>query len=262
MDGFDIDVDPGTVALVGDWHGDTLWAITALEIIARGDVDTVVQVGDFGYFPRIPDSQKYIETLNQVAVEEDIHILWVKGNHEDHEALTSLELDKNGLGIVASNIHFIPPGFRWTWAGKVWVGLGGAVSVDRENRTAGMDWFSNEGVSLRDFIKATDPGRADVMITHDAPIGVDIPGPDRKGNDSGWPKSDILANYTHREMIQSVVDIVGPEHLWHGHYHVRYDEGIVGGTGHTTTVHGLDKNRTAWEDNIVFVDTETLTPVP
>lgn len=42
---------PTRIALAGDWHGNTRWALHALEAAARQGCDTVVHLGDFGLWP-------------------------------------------------------------------------------------------------------------------------------------------------------------------------------------------------------------------
>ena len=41
---------------------------------------------------------------------------------------------------LAGRIWHLPRGHRWRWHGRDWLALGGAVSLDRAVRTAGVNW--------------------------------------------------------------------------------------------------------------------------
>jgi hypothetical protein len=76
------------------------------------------------------------------------------------------------------------------------------------------------------------------MLTHDCPDGVDIPTL-RKSSPAEWPEAALRAAQQHRELLRAVVNAVMPAVLYHGHYHVRYDD-VLYGHQYETQVHGLD----------------------
>ena len=194
-----------------------------------------------------------------------MHLYWVDGNHEDHARLDAIPLDPaTGLRPISDHVVHLPRGYRWTWcdwAGQPhqWMALGGAVSVDRSYRTPLKTWWPQEGLSEDDIAKAIAPGDVDVMVSHDAPTQVSIPGID--GNPQGWP-SDVLSDAErHQGLTREVMAAVHPRHLWHGHYHAHYDDRLFIGTSTerpnwdgVCDVHGLDKDESYWLANLALVD--------
>lgn len=56
-----------------------------------------------------------------------------------------------------------------------WLALG-AISVARRWRTPGRSWWAEERISRNDADAAIAGGPVNVMVSHDAPNGVTIPG--------------------------------------------------------------------------------------
>jgi hypothetical protein len=50
---------------------------------------------------------------------------------------------------LAGRIWHLPRGHRWRWHGRDWLALGGAVSLDRGVRTAGVNWWPEEEITWR-----------------------------------------------------------------------------------------------------------------
>ena len=191
--------------------------------------------------------------------ERDMQLLWIDGNHEDHSRLASLPLAGDGTRPISDHVTHLPRGFRWTWQdsdGKryTWLALGGAVSVDRRWRTPGRSWWAEERISRNDADAAIAGGPVNVMVSHDAPNGVTIPG--IGAND--WPADVLRDADAHRTLLREVVDAVQPQHLWHGHYHVRYDALLDMGGGRDESrvchVHGLDRDDSGPSLNVELVD--------
>lgn len=241
---------PDKIAIAGDWHGNTAWAIRMISIAAESfHVDTLLHVGDFGFWPGHRDNEEYLDQVDTALADAgNMILLWIDGNHENHHALAALPLDEHGLRPIRPHIWHMPRGFRWTWLGKTWMGLGGAYSVDRKFRTPGRDWFPEEALTMTDVRHASEGGPVDVMITHDCPEGVDIPTL-RKTAAEGWPATDINSSENNRHALRLVCDAVTPKLLFHGHYHECY-RGDLDGDGYRTDIQGLncDGAFTAWEN--------------
>lgn len=241
------------IAVAGDWHGNLGWALRALKIAHAAGARTVVQLGDFGYWRRDPATTKYLRRLERQLAELEMRLLWVDGNHEDHVLLRSQPLDEDGARPISEHVTHLPRGYRWTWPGpdgtpRIWLALGGAVSMDRDNRTRGRSWWPEEAITDQDIERAASGGRADVMVTHDAPHGVAVPG----SHNTGWPDTAVADAQGHRRRLRAGVDVVRPHELWHGHYHVRYDGQLDLGAAADSAgtdvchVHGLDRDDTHW----------------
>lgn len=236
-----------TVAFAGDWHGD--WAF-ARDMLSKytPQVDVFVHTGDFGFEPT------WVETINYLAEEHATLILAVDGNHENHPWLCSLPVSEDGVRRVQERVWHLPRGFRWRWSGVDFLALGGAYSVNRKGGHEGIDWWPEECITLADFWRAAEGGLVDIMVTHDCPAGVFIPSiASTDENKRTWPHDDLAAAAAHREILAGVVAEVQPRHLWHGHYHDRYEGELIHGGGRKTAVHGLSRNGDA-ESNVMVVN--------
>lgn len=243
--------DPAAVVIAGDWHGNTAWALRMLGVCADQNVSVLVHLGDFGFWPG-RKGREYLDAVEAALESTDQILYWIDGNHEDHDALDAWPVEQDGTHRIRDRIFHLPRGFRWTWQGRSWMALGGAHSVDRNHRTPYVDWWPREFLSPDEVQRAIDGGAVDVMVCHDAPLGADVPvlrlGP------KGWQPEEIAMSVRHQRLIREVVDAVRPVHLWHGHYHDRYEGVLRLDDGHVVKVHGLSCDGTSADDNLVAVD--------
>lgn len=239
---------PTTIALVGDWHADAEWALPTVDFISKAGADIIISVGDFGFWPRFNHGQHFLKALDDKLAQVNIPLWWVDGNHEDHDILNLLPVGENGLRAVTRHIHHIPRGFRWEWDGFMWMGLGGAASVDREDRVEGVDWFEAERISEEDAAYASRPGAVQVMVTHEGVFGA--PPLDMKlSKVSMWPAATIQESNEIRGRLTDVVDVVKPKYLFHGHHHTAYSC-----TKDGTVIRGLHCNGASLWENVFFID--------
>lgn len=217
--------DPDVVVLAGDWHGNTRAAVSTLEVAKRLRAPLVLQLGDFGLWPG-DEGAHYLSELDGAAAELGMLVAWVDGNHEDFTQLNQIPCSPDGLQWVAPRIARIPRGSRWTWHGVRFAALGGATSLDRPHRTPGKSWWPEESVNDQDLALLAAGGDCDVLLTHDCPTGVPIPGIEHRnysaGQSSGWPIVELERAWEHRDRIREAVHASRPSYLWHGHYHLRY----------------------------------------
>jgi hypothetical protein len=149
---------PAAVCLVGDLHGNYASALLAIEH-AAGVTPLAIQLGDFGWWRAGPDTDRYIAALDQRLGSYDMTLLWLDGNHEDFDALYDIPLDADtGLRRIAGRIWHLTRGYRWSWDDRVWMALGGAVSVDRHHRSLGTSWWAQETITDVEVAHASDPG--------------------------------------------------------------------------------------------------------
>jgi predicted phosphodiesterase len=221
----DMGADPKRIMVSGDWHGNTHFALESITYAAeQGGCDVMIQVGDFGFWTDTGATRMYLDRVQGAARRAGIRLYWLDGNHEDH----SRRAEFNDSG--RPNVIYLPRGFRWTWWGKRFMSVGGAVSVDKRDRTPGRSWWPEEELTEDELAYACrdDKTTVDVVFAHDCPLGVDIPGigPDNDhrptGAPPGWPP-DVLAHADfHRGKMKVIADKMQPE-LWiHGHYHIPY----------------------------------------
>ena len=237
------------IAFAGDWHGNHRYAKKAINYAAKNGADVIIQVGDFGVWS---PHESFIGTVNRAADQYNLQVFFVDGNHEDHPWLNSQPVREDGFRVLHDNVAHIPRGTLWTWDGVNFLGLGGAHSVDRQWRRDGVEWFPEETLTYgQAFHAGTTPENIDVMITHDCPAGVEIPG--ISGNPHGFPKEEIALAEKHRELLGYVVDRLQPKILVHGHYHVSYSDMLD-----RTVIRGLDCDGRPLDKNIWLLDTEGL----
>ena len=252
--------NPTKVMVAGDWHGSGAWAQKAIWHGHKAGAEVVVHLGDFGFWTDCSDTTKYLRHIQRTLEDTDTVLYWVDGNHEDHDRIKTT----GGNLPEYPRIVYLPRGFRWEWHGKTWMALGGAHSVDRLMRTPGRSWWPDEHLSEDQVEYASRPGAVDVMVCHDCPDGVAIPGihaiEKQLSDPQGfWPPSEIAASFAHRMKLSRVVQAVRPKVLYHGHYHVRYD-GLYDVDGVTFPVRGLDMDATELDRNTMVLDLTLPTP--
>jgi hypothetical protein len=104
----------------------------------------------------------------------------VDGNHESHFRLSQLPVEtKFGgpVGKVRDSIFFLKRGYIYTINGVSFWTMGGAESVDKDNRVENISWWKEELPSFTEMVrgrKALQEAEnvVDFVITHDCPTKV------------------------------------------------------------------------------------------
>jgi hypothetical protein len=245
---------PGRIAFAGDWHENGPWAAKAIGHAKSQGADVVIQLGDFGY----SYSRQFLDTVSGAASDTGIPVLFVDGNHEAFPRLHAFPFDGSGLRVIGPNVLHLPRGFRWPWGGLRFLALGGAHSVDRPFRRPQVSWWPEETITEGQAANAVQGGLADVLISHDCPAGVVIPGIDDRSTPPPFPPAEIELAEKHRQVLRGVVDAVRPRAIWHGHYHVPYTATADFGYG-PVAVRGLDCDETTLDRNVTVVDLGEVT---
>jgi hypothetical protein len=232
---------PARVGIAGDWHGNTAWAVRAVgkisALLPRDGPRVILQLGDFGIWPG-RDGREYLSRLDAALDAASADLCFVDGNHEDFPQLAGLRPGPDGRERVTERIWHLPRGCRWRWHGRDWLALGGAVSLDRAVRTAGVDWWPEEEITRRQAASVIDAGPADVMVTHECPAGVEHAFPPVPPS---WSAADLRRSDAHRGLLREVVLAVRPRWLMHGHLHMSYQRRVDLGNG-PIEVTGLDRD--------------------
>lgn len=227
--------EPNKLLLAGDWHGNSHWAESIIEEAHGIGCDTILQLGDFGFWVPGGGTAEYLDRVQKALDTFDITLYWLDGNHEYHEYLKNYH---DWPIPVASNkrprINYLPRGYQWQWFDKTWMSVGGAVSVDKMMRSD-KSWWAEEELTDQQ-VEYCCRGPVDVIVSHDCPRGVNIPGvgPDTKGGVRGnWPPHILLEAERHREKLRTIWDATGATELYHGHYHIPhrtyFGDGLVVG---------------------------------
>lgn len=210
------------IAFIGDIHGSWRGLNAALDTI-KTDVDEIIQVGDFGYWP---GNIHNLEKSNGFSRP----IRFIDGNHEHFEflkAATSKKADSTKPEPIElpGNIIYMPRGSTLTWDGIKFGFLGGGWSIDYKMRSPGHDWFPKYEVALQEEADLI-PKDVDFMVTHDCPIkamkAMNLPDP----RIFGVTEEEI--DHTSQNRMQSVLERIKPTWWVHGHYHLQYDTELEG----------------------------------
>lgn len=244
--------------VLGDTHGNTRWLTrTILPLAHQLGVDTIVQVGDFGYWEHEPAGVEYLNAVEDACDEHGIPVYWLHGNHDKHSLTLARYgdfLTDQGFLEVRAGVYYIPQGHIWAWNGVRMRAFGGAYSVDKQwrldleaKRTRRLNagravddpllsaaetiWFPEEQMTDADMDKllAVDSGPLDIVFSHDFPAGAN-PGPHFK------TLPDCLPN---QKRLQRALDAHRPR-LWvHGHLHQYYVDVVGHDDGGETEIVGL-----------------------
>lgn len=242
------------VGLAGDWHGNTFHAIQSLNEFKKRNITTVIQLGDFGIWGG-QDSAVFIRKIERTLKNNGQKLYIVLGNHENYDKVNAVAVDGlTGLQHYRENIFFFPRGFRGMLGNHSFVALGGANSIDKEWRTPYISWWHEESITLGDVYRTAEGGHADIMFTHDAPLGAPVP----LSGGAGWSAAGLRYAREGQTMLRQAVDAVKPQILFHGHYHTFY-EGIAhlndGVEAYETLCVGLSMDDTPKANAILDVST-------
>jgi len=248
---FTATLNPRRVLLAGDTHAD-IWHVQKLFEVAEADADVIVQLGDFGFWEHTDAGVEYLDHVEELAASFEMGLLWLDGNHENHQWLRQQYqparvpgckragheqdaphehlVNPDGTWPIRDHIAYLPRGHRWTWQGVRFLAVGGAYSIDKKWRVPGLSWWPEEELTDDDVRRACRGGRTDVLLTHDAPLGAIPPG-----------MRSIRASDANRQRVRQIVDHTRPVVQFHGHFHAFYTDQVTH-PGGTTRVVGLASN--------------------
>jgi predicted phosphodiesterase len=228
-------LDAPPIAVFGDWHGDSGWALTAVRSAAREGARIAIHVGDFGLDWPGAKRGRYETKLNKYLADLGLTLVVSGGNHDNWDTLGKLAVENDGLATFRSNIRILPRGGRTMLEGLAVGGLGGAFSVDYQHRTEGKDWWRNEEPTPEEAAALVAGGPLDILITHDAPAGVPLNG--------DFQLSDELTKKAHktRLLLREVVDSLTVPQVFCGHWHQRCIHELDHPDGTTTRVDVLNR---------------------
>ncbi len=226
--------EPARLLIAGDTHGNLDWIGTLCKLAARHGCQGIVQLGDFGFWPdqqiwrselRLVINNRWLDAVAAVAARHNVWLRVLDGNHDAHPlARDAYPADGNGVRPIRSGvIDWADRGSIWSWCGRRFAALGGAVSIDKEWRRPEVSWWSTEEITeaeLRTVVDRAAGSRVDVLFTHDAP---ELPPGFRELS------NPTLAAACRRstQIIEAAADELQPEVLMHGHFHAGYQR-LVG----------------------------------
>ena len=216
--------------IAGDTHAFRSHLTYLFKVAAHRECSQIFVLGDMGYWPRTDNGVRFLKHVYSLVEETGIKLAWLDGNHEDHAALKQLCLDSSedfipvfvpGKG-ASDGFTYVRRGSRWEWGGVSFLALGGAYSVDRDQRTEGESFFYEEVIDDADVERAIKGGKVDVMLTHDVPTVPTIL--ELLLLKKGRFYKLVEEAEHNREQLESVRAAVRPTVLFHGHYHIDYSQ--------------------------------------
>lgn len=230
----------GNLLLVGDVHGVYDQLARAIQTAYRADIDTVVQLGDFGIWTG-PVGRRFLDLTQQLLDRSGVRLLFVDGNHENFDLLYTYPVAHEGHRYVRDNIVHLPRGLKWEWEDVSFLAMGGAHSVDRPLRPAGISWWPQEWITDEEIARAQAMGRADVMLCHDSPAQAPNSVVDSKIGAQYFHQSELDLSAAHRTRLAQVAETASPYALFHGHYHRSMQSYWRTPAGHLCWTVGLDE---------------------
>jgi hypothetical protein len=264
--------EPRFIFMMGDVHGNLRWVLHALDeassLFTRA-CEThriIIQLGDFGFKPVA--SNRDLQVVNAKLAERDMELWFIDGNHDFHPDLQALQdfssqfddlrtREVTGIHLPGLlRIRYLPRGTRWTWAGKRWLAVGGAVSVDRRLRTTGRDWWLEEEITPEQATAIIKDGPADVLLSHDCPRSW-FPW-DRLGPPAEAWKPVLADARLHSARLEQIARGTGVTRVFHGHYHIDHDTLFKNGLVNYPDVHVTGLSMDGGSDNYRLIDAERL----
>ena len=214
---------------LGDTHGENL----AIAPMLLGNDEKlkkcVLHCGDFGigFSTRTGDNVAMIK-LNARLSRYNIVLYAIRGNHDNPVYFNNPKFELDFSNIILVPDHTI---LNLTIEGKDKVVYmnGGAISVDRTNRTPSKSYWWDEGVnSLSNSELDEIPNNIDIVITHTRPRGVF---PVDKNNIEHWLLKDMgLDNDLEIELetISTIFNAINSRNTqyqhFYGHFHMSNTE--------------------------------------
>lgn len=213
----------------GDTHGtlERFWDVAD----SRRDCDTLVVLGDFGmvWNPQARDEQRKLDELDAMPY----RCLFIDGNHENHEALDAMPVEKRDVGrvhvlrenvlhLVRGQVVRLPTGDGGTVSCAV---MGGATSVDAKWRTPHVSWWEREMPSDAEFDALEEALDAharttDLVLTHTLPAHLKQAALSVTGayeHDPAYNRPDKLEQF-----LEHVSQTTTYQAWLFGHWHIDY----------------------------------------
>lgn len=254
--------------LLGDTHGNVKF-ITKVAIPAAisAGVRWIYQVGDFGYWEHTTSGETYLNAVSDALKGTNVELVFIPGNHDKVSLIPKRYNEVSGFYQIRSSLWFAPNGTHWFLGKTGFLVLGGAYSIDKQQRleaeeakarnlfiqrkqqryqypdgylaiqaqeeTAETLWFPEEEMTdeeLDTILNSVKPEDVNVILAHDKPYM----------SNTGVKLLNIDETIPNQRRLQKAVNTLKPELFVHGHLHVRYRDTIrCGDNDAYTVVEGL-----------------------
>lgn len=195
------------IYVYGDSHGE--WTEMLIKI-SEFDLRNcyLIHVGDIGI--GFSDKEKEIgkmNYLNGIFEYMGISFIGIAGNHDNPEYFK---------GIQFSHIELLPSYTQREINGLNFLFIGGAVSIDRGNRTEGLDYWKGEEIIPPPNNLIQSGITPDVIISHDCPLEVGFTTHNLYDAPGNPVKTDVIKG---RQILSDIWAKYPPKKWFYGHYH-------------------------------------------
>ena len=186
--------------------------------------DYVFCVGDFGlvFSPTQTPTEKYwLDWLDK----KPYTTIFIDGNHDNHPRIWSdefevVEMFGGDVIQISKSVFYLFRSTIYNIQGKTFLCMGGATSIDKLQRTEGIDWWSTEEPNYMSwkflFETVAENPVVDYVVTHDVPACVydDL--------QELWGAGDYYkdANSSVPKGLQELYNQVTFKHWFAGHHHI------------------------------------------
>lgn len=210
------------IFVTGDTHGSgldmnklTLKSFPEQKKLTKNDY--VIICGDFGLVWDKSDRQAYYqEELNK----KNFTTLWIDGNHENFDLINEYPVEEwNGGKVhkISHSIIHLMRGQVFTIEGKTFFTLGGAASIDKENRLPYISWWPEEvpsGAEMREAMAnlETHNWKVDYILTHECSRDI--------AEKLYVHQVDLVTDRGLKEFFDLIEDICTYDRWFFGHHHI------------------------------------------
>jgi len=201
-------IETDLLLILGDTHGEWASLFNYLDRIKCSDA-VILHVGDVGIGFRGNKKLEIgsISIVNKQLAERNIVMYAIRGNHDDPSYFNGNHHYDN-LKLLADYSTYNINGERFLF-------VGGAVSVDRINRTPYKTWWPDE-VMVFDESRAE---QCDVLVTHTAPNWI---GPRDKNGIKYYDELDATLwdeCLKERDNVDKLINLTKAKKHYCGHFH-------------------------------------------
>ena len=209
------------IYITGDIHGQFN---PLLYILENGNYSgsSIFIAGDIGLgFSTLEVDLETLKSVEKRLKKIDVNLYLIRGNHDDPR-YWAWDFDIRNFGKYP-HVHFMKDYQFVELEGHKILAVGGATSIDRDQREEHEDWWVGECVLDYDSLDSYKMKDIDTVITHAAPIFCP-PG----DHDIRSVSYDILCQSREdREILKrlyfDLIQITKVENWFYGHYHKTYE---------------------------------------
>lgn len=195
----------------GDAHKNHRYVRGLLQQAKAENPDFILFCGDFGYWEHQGPGWLYLNDVSDHALQAQIPILWIDGNHDNHPLLwDKYQCQGEKLVEIRPNVFYIPRFSVFELCGHRGLFLGGGVSIDKMYRTPGDSYWDSEMLDAQRVpeVKVLQP--CNLMFGHDSWLC-----PDPESVKMNHPEELVF-----REIVREIYDHHQPMLSCWGHYHI------------------------------------------